>query len=59
MARVGSDGNPLQSTRIISTIASGLTEVDERKFTSMLVAFGQFLDHDLDHVPVSTSELLR
>jgi len=56
LPRIGSDGKPLPSTRMISIKTSGMTEVDERKFTSMLVAFGQFLDHDLDHVPVSKSK---
>ena len=56
MPRVASDGSPLPSTRLVSTIASGQAEIDERRFTSMLVAFGQFLDHDFDHVPVSRSE---
>ena len=54
--RTASDGDSLPSTRLVSTIASGQTEIDERRFTSMLVGFGQFLDHDLDHVPVSKSE---
>jgi hypothetical protein len=26
------------------------------RFTSMIVAFGQFVDHDLDHVPVPRSK---
>ena len=54
--RVALDGSPLPSARLVSTIASGQTEIDERRFTSMLVGFGQFLDHDFDHVPVSRSE---
>ena len=57
LPRVANDGSELSSARLVSTIASGQTEVDERRFTSMLVGFGQFLDHDFDSVPVLRSTL--
>ena len=59
LPRVANDGNELPSARLVSTIASGQMEVDERRFTSMLVGFGQFLDHDFDSVPVSRSMLIH
>jgi hypothetical protein len=29
---------------------------EHEQLTSMVVAFGQFLDHDLDHVPIWRSK---
>jgi hypothetical protein len=56
MPRVAKTRHPLPSARLVSTTASGTSEIDDSTFTAMLVPFGQFLDHDLDHVPVSRSE---
>ena len=49
-------GGLLRSTRIISNLCTASYADDDVNFTSMLVAFGQFLDHDLDHVPDSKSK---
>ena len=56
LPRVGKNERPLPSARLVTTIATGATQVDDDQFTAMLVAFGQFIDHDFDHVPVSRSE---
>jgi hypothetical protein len=36
-------------------MAIATKELEHKQFTSMLVGFGQFVDHDLDHVPISLS----
>ena len=56
--RLSRTGSPLPSTRVISNkaISGHVTEHD--KLTVMIVAFGQFLDHDLDHVPILRSEFM-
>ena len=48
----------MPNTRAISNICSATYQDDNIRFTSMIVAFGQFVDHDLDHVPVPRSKLL-
>ena len=53
--RVGQNDRPLPSTRMVTNIAISQVVVEEENFTAMLVGFGQFLDHDLDHVPISRS----
>ena len=47
------NGNPLRSTRLISTtIRNPETQKLSRDFTALYVAFAQFVDHDTDHVPI-------
>jgi len=57
LPRIAKSGKPLPSTRLVSNIAIGGTDIEDRTFTSMLVGLGQFLDHDYDHVPISRSKL--
>ena len=48
------NGNPLRSTRLISTtIRNPETQKLSQDFTALYVAFAQFVDHDTDHVPIS------
>ena len=56
--RVSRNGRPLPSTRMITNIAISQNVIEESKFTAMLVGFGQIVDHDLDHVPISRSKYL-
>ena len=50
----GKNGNPLSSTRLISTtIRKPETQKLSEDFTALYVAFAQFVDHDTDHVPIS------
>ena len=40
--------------RLVSITTRNNTINEDPNFTAMLVAFGQFLDHDLDHIPISS-----
>lgn len=51
LPRIASSGRQLPSGRAITNAVLSREEVPDPDFTSMLVAFGQFLDHDLDHIP--------
>ena len=51
LPRVAQDGGPLPSGREVTNKVLFHNDVPDDEFTSMLVGFGQFLDHDLDHVP--------
>ena len=57
--RVAKDGKPLPSARLVST---ELTSIRTRKNspinTILLMALGQFIDHDLDHVPMESKLLI-
>lgn len=59
LPRVNSRGQRLPSTRLVSTTARFNTVNEDPNFTALLVAFGQFLDHDLDHVPLSSKSHLE
>ena len=50
--KMGKNGKPLPSAKIVSNSTRGLASNEDRLFTSLVFAFGQFLDHDLDHVPI-------
>ena len=50
--KLGKNGKPLPSAKIVSNSTRGLASNEDRLFTSLVFAFGQFLDHDLDHVPI-------
>ncbi len=54
LPRARSNGGPLPSTRLVSITTRNTTVNEDPNFTAMLVAFGQFLDHDLDHIPISS-----
>ena len=41
----------MPSGREVTNAVLRRDEVPDDEFTAMLVAFGQFLDHDLDHIP--------
>jgi len=49
-------GKPLPSGRVVTNKVLGNEEVPDPDFTAMLVAFGQFLDHDIDHIPFQRAE---
>ena len=57
LPRVAKNGQDLPSARLISTTTRFNEIVEDPNFTSLLVAFGQFLDHDTDHVPISSKFL--
>ena len=38
--------------RVVSNLIFDRDDVPNENITLMFVAFGQYLDHDLDHVPV-------
>ena len=59
LPRVNSKGQPLPSTRLVSTTARFTQVNEDPNFTALLVAFGQFLDHDLDHVPLSSKPSIQ
>nr|AIZ68325.1 peroxinectin [Caligus rogercresseyi] len=50
--RRGSKGEPLPSARKVSLQLTQNTERPSSRFTSYLMSMGQFLDHDMVHVPV-------
>lgn len=52
-------GGSLPVTRTVSNICSNTYVDDNALFTTLLPAFGQFLDHDLDHVPVPRSKFIK
>ena len=45
-------GRPLPSARLVSTSITSQTSSPSRINTVMLMALGQFIDHDLTHVPM-------
>lgn len=50
--RVRRDGTPLPNARLISrTLVPDINQPDLR-YSHLLMQFGQFLDHDLSHVPI-------
>ena len=57
--RKAKNGRPLPSARIVST---KLTSIRSQKNsginTILLMALGQFIDHDLDHVPMESKFLI-
>ncbi len=56
MPRIAKNGGPLPSPRVITNGAIRATQIPEKTFTLMIVGLGQFIDHDFDHVPISTSK---
>lgn len=52
LPRVDARGQELPSARFVSTTTRFNQVNEDPNFTALLMAFGQFLDHDLDHVPI-------
>ena len=42
----------LPSARVVTNNMVGTSTRSSSRFTALLMAFGQYLDHDIDHVPV-------
>ena len=42
----------LPSARTVSTTMVGTAPKPSSRFSALLMQFGQFIDHDIDHVPV-------
>jgi hypothetical protein len=59
LPRISKFGAELPSTRFVSTTTRFNRINEDPEFTSMLVAFGQYLDHDLDHVPISSKLIFK
>ena len=57
LPRKSESGNDLPSARLVSITTRSTRPALDPNFTSLLVAFGQFLDHDLDLVPVQSKYL--
>lgn len=49
-------GGLLPNPRVVSNVCIGQYNDEDINYTTMLVAFGQFLDHDVTHVPVARNE---
>ena len=57
--REAKDGEPLPSARLVSTELTSIhTQKNSRINTILLMALGQFIDHDLDHVPMESKSLI-
>jgi hypothetical protein len=54
-------GSYRPSPRLISNTIADQSEdlISDRLLSAMIYAFGQFIDHDLDHTPRGTSEVIR
>ncbi|XP_040566989.1 salivary peroxidase/catechol oxidase [Lepeophtheirus salmonis] len=50
--RRDSNGSPLPSARLVSTSITRKNKNTASQYTNILMSMGQFLDHDLVHVPV-------
>ena len=55
MPRVARNRNPLPPARTISTKVTSAEEKHSSLNTLLLMCIGQFIDHDLAHVPVHMS----
>ena len=53
--RVSSTGSALPSARRISQATASTQENLSTRFTSLMMSFGQFLDHEFAHVPIFNS----
>ena len=56
LPRISRRGRQLPSGREVTNIVLNRQENPDEDFTAMLISFGQFLDHDLDHVPIHRCE---
>ena len=55
MPRLARNNEPLPSTRMISSACTSAEEKPSAINTLLLMCIGQFIDHDLAHVPVYMS----
>ncbi|XP_077495577.1 salivary peroxidase/catechol oxidase-like [Amblyomma americanum] len=51
--RVAQSGRPLPSARLVSYRLHPAVNVPDRKLTHLAMAFGQFIDHDVNFVPTN------
>lgn len=47
------DGSPLPSARLVSVFFALTREAPAENYTLALMQWGQFVDHDLTHTPIS------
>jgi peroxidase len=58
--RLSSDGANLPSARLVSRrlTAGGGGDIPDDSLTMLVMQWGQFLDHDLTHTPISKGQIL-
>ena len=49
---IAKSGGSLPSARFVSTTITNNSSKEHPSITALFVAFAQYLDHDLDHVPI-------
>jgi hypothetical protein len=54
--RVAASGPELPSARLISTQFATEVDAPSENYTLLVMQWGQFLDHDLTHTPISRGE---
>lgn len=54
--RVAATGRELPSPRLISTQFATERDAPSENYTLLVMQWGQFLDHDLTHTPISRGE---
>ena len=55
LPREDQSGRDLPSARLVSTLTRFNQDEEDQQFSAILFSFGQFIDHDLDHVPITES----
>jgi peroxidase len=53
---VAASGRELPSARLVSTQFATETDAPSENYTLLVMQWGQFLDHDLTHTPISRGE---
>jgi peroxidase len=51
--RVAASGQELPSARLVSTQFATEADIPYENYTLLVMQWGQFLDHDLTHTPIS------
>ncbi|KRZ98105.1 Peroxidasin -like protein [Trichinella sp. T8] len=51
--KFGVNGDPLPSARHVANVIHKSKDIIHKKYSHILMTFGQFLDHDLTHTPMS------